>query len=245
MTPFDPAQGAPSDSRGERRLGVLGGTFDPVHVGHLDAAEAARSALSLDTVLFVPASDPPHRPVDPHATAFHRFALVALALDGRAGCRVSDLELCRTGSSYTSDTLRALHARGWTPSQLFFILGADAFAEIATWHEFPAVLDAAQFVVIARPGTSIEQALSRTPDLQRRARSAAGYAERSGPTAILLVEAHTRDVSSTMIRGRLAARQPIDDLVPAAVARHIAAHTLYGTGPMEDDLHGDDESTRA
>ncbi|MBI2829129.1 MAG: adenylyltransferase/cytidyltransferase family protein, partial [Acidobacteria bacterium] len=112
-----------------RRLGVLGGTFDPVHYGHLDAAAAARSALALDDVLFMPSHDPPHRRVDPHATAFQRFALVALAINGIEGYKASDVELRREGSSYTSDTLRALHAAGWAPTQLFFILGVDAFAE--------------------------------------------------------------------------------------------------------------------
>ena len=224
-----------------RRLGVLGGTFDPVHFGHLDAATAARSALALQDVLFVPSHDPPHRSADPHATAFHRLALVALAINGVAGCKVSDVELLRDGRSYTSDTLRALHAAGWAPSQLFFILGADSFAEIATWHEFPGVLDAAHFAVIARPGTTIEAALARTPDLQSRARPAPAVPGTDGRTGIFLVEAATRDVSSTMIRRRLAARQPISDLVPSAVARHIAVHHLYGT---EDDLHGHNEDNQ-
>src|SRR5688500_12466904 len=110
-----------------RRLGVLGGTFDPVHFGHLDAADAARSALALDEVRFVPSHDPPHRPGHPLSSPFHRFAMVALALDGRQGFAVSDVELSRKGSSYTWDTLRALHEAGWHPSQLFFIVGADAF----------------------------------------------------------------------------------------------------------------------
>ena len=218
-----------------RRLGVLGGTFDPVHVGHLDAAAAAQAAVSLDEVLFIPSHDPPHRPIDPHATAFHRFALVALAIDGVPGYRASDMELVREGSSYTADTLRALHQAGWAPSQLFFILGADAFAEIATWREFPGVLDAAHFVVVARPGVSVEAALARTPDLRTRTRKAAAGEATSGTTAIHLVESLTRDVSSTTIRTRLAEGQPIDDLVPSSVARHIAAHHLYGA---DNDLHG-------
>ena len=221
-----------------RRLGVLGGTFDPVHFGHLDAAAAARLALALHDVLFVPSHDPPHRPADPHATGFQRLALVALAINDVDASRVSPVELLRDGRSYTSDTLRALHAAGWAPTQLFFILGADAFAEIATWHEFPRVLDAAHFAVIARPGTTIEAALARTPDLQWRARRASAAAEAGGGTGIILVEAATRDISSTLIRRRLAAGQPISDLVPSAVARHIAAHHLYET---EDDLHGHDE----
>ncbi|OFW17261.1 MAG: nicotinate (nicotinamide) nucleotide adenylyltransferase [Acidobacteria bacterium RIFCSPLOWO2_12_FULL_67_14] len=230
-----------------RHLGVLGGTFDPIHSGHLDLAAAARSALALSEVVFVPSHDPPHRAADPHASAFHRFALVALAIDGHPGYRVSDRELARQGRSYTADTLDGLHAEGWAPSQLFFILGADAFAEIATWHAYPAVLDAAHFVVVARPGTTLEQALARTPDLMRRAHPAPGPADAGASTRILLVEARTREISSTMIRRRLAARQPIDGFVPAAVAQHIAAHRLYQTpsspetledNPLETDLHG-------
>jgi nicotinate-nucleotide adenylyltransferase len=218
-----------------RRLGVLGGTFDPIHFGHLDAGDAARAALGLDEVLVLPSHDPPHRPVDPHASAFHRFALAALAIDGREGWRCSDLETARDGPSYSADTLRALHACGWPRSQIFFILGADAFAEIATWREFPAVLDLAHFAVIARSGTTLEAAASRTPALRPRMRHAAEARGQLVDPALFLVEAQTRDVSSTAIRARLAAGLPIDDLVPAAVARHILAHHLYF--PV-DDLHG-------
>jgi nicotinate-nucleotide adenylyltransferase len=209
-----------------RRLGILGGTFDPVHFGHLDAADAARRALHLDEIWLIPSSDPPHRPADPLASGFHRFALVTLAIQGDDRLRASDIELTRTGPSYTADTLRAVARQGWQPSQIFFILGTDAFAEIATWREFPAVLDAANFAVIARPGITLDAATARTPSLHGRLGA-----------SIFLVETRTRDVSSSTIRARLAARQPIGDLVPAAVARHIAAHHLYGA---VDDLHGQD-----
>jgi nicotinate-nucleotide adenylyltransferase len=148
------------------------------------------------------------------------------------------MELVRDGRSYTSDTLRQLHASGWTPRQLFFIVGADAFAEIATWREYPAVIDLAQFVVIARPGTAIEAALSRNSELRPRVGAPAMEPTREGATGIYVVEATTRDVSSTTIRERLAAGQGIDDLVPPAVARHIVAHHLY---EMENELHGEDE----
>jgi len=219
-----------------RRLGILGGTFDPIHFGHLDAADAARRALRLDAVLLIPSSDPPHRPADPLASGFHRFALVALAIQGVEGLRGSDMELTRNGPSYTADTLRTVARQGWLPSQIFFILGSDAFAEIATWREFPTVLDAANFVVIARPGTTLDAAAARTPALRGRLRSPEETSGTSG-TSIYLVEARTRDISSSTIRARLTARQPIDDLVPAAVARHIVAHHLYGA---VDDLHGQD-----
>jgi nicotinate-nucleotide adenylyltransferase len=224
-----------------RRLGVLGGTFDPIHFGHLDAAEAARASLELDEVLFIPAHDPPHKPADPRASAFHRFALVALAIQDWPGYRASDMELAREGASYTVDTLRALHACRWSAAQLFFILGADAFADIAAWREYPAVLDLAHFAVIARPGATPDEALARTPDLRSRARLPASRAwNHEEGTAIYLVEARTRDVSSTTIRERLAERKAIDDLVPAAVARHIASHHLYGA---VDDLHDKDQDS--
>jgi nicotinate-nucleotide adenylyltransferase len=221
-----------------RRLGVLGGTFDPVHFGHLDAGDAAQAALALDEVRLIPAYDPPHRSTDPHASAFHRFALLSIAIDGRSGWRVSDVELAREGPSYSMDTLRALHGGGWEPRQIFFILGADAFAEIATWRAFPAVLDAAHFAVVARPGTSLEAAAARTPQLRTRMRMPAEARDDARETAIFLVEARTRDISSTEVRTRLAAGLGIDDLLPAAVARHIVAHQLYGA---VDDLHGENQ----
>ena len=224
-----------------RRLGILGGTFDPVHFGHLDASTAAQSALALHDVLFIPSHDPPHRTADPHATGFQRLALAALAINDVNNHRVSDVELRRSGTSYTADTLRALHTAGWAPAQLFFILGADAFAEIATWHELPFVLDATNFAVIARPGTTTEAAVTRTPELLSRTQPASAASYPSDRTGIFLVEASTRDISSTLIRQRLAAGQPIDDFVPAAVARHIAAHRLYST---EDILHAHNEDNQ-
>jgi nicotinate-nucleotide adenylyltransferase len=221
----------------ERRIGILGGTLDPIHFGHLDAAEAARTKLQLETVHLLPSHDPPHRSASPLASVFHRFALVSLAIQDRPAYRASDAELTRSGPSYTADSLRALHVGGWTPWQIFFILGADAFSEISTWREFPAVLDGAHFVVIARPGTPLEDAATRAPELRSRLHRADLDLPQDGKTHIILVDARTRDVSSTMIRARLRTRQPIDDLVPSAVARHIVTHHLYGA---VGDLHGND-----
>lgn len=219
------------------RLGVLGGTFDPMHAGHLDAADAARSALDLDEVLVIPAGKPPHRSGEPHASRFHRFALVALAIAGRDGWRVSDMELLRAGPSYTSLTLRDLQAHGRHPLQLFFITGADAFAEIATWHDYPAILDACHFAVVARPGMTPEAAVSRNPSLRARVRSVAEASRDLTETAIFPVTARTSAVSSSEIRARLADGRSIDGMVPAPVAQYIHTHHLY---KAVDDLHGKD-----
>ena len=226
-------------TRARLRLGVFGGTFDPIHVGHLDAAAAARDALGLDETLFLPSHVPPHRSADPRATMFHRFAMVALATDGQPACRASDLELRRTGAAYTYETLATLHAAGWTPSQLFFILGTDAFAEIAQWREFDQVVEGTNIAVVGRTGTSLESALARTP-LRPRVRPLDQAREPSVTTGVYLIEASTRDVSSTLIRAELTAGRSIADLVPEAVERHIIKHGLYGA---VDRLHGDTQVT--
>ena len=150
------------------RLGLLGGTFDPVHRGHIDVAQAARETLGLDCVQFIPARLPPHRPQQPRVSGYHRFAMVAVAIAGFPGFEVSDLELEAEGPSYTAWTLAHLQRDGFHPSQLFFITGADAFAEIATWHDYPALLDASHFVVVSRPGHAREGLWHRLPDLRSR-----------------------------------------------------------------------------
>jgi nicotinate-nucleotide adenylyltransferase len=215
-----------------RRLGLLGGTFDPIHVGHLAAAEAVRDTLQLDEVWLLTSHVPPHRP-QPTASVHHRFAMVALAVQDRPALRASDFELLSPGPSYTAATLLRLHAAGFEPSQLFFIVGADAFAEIATWRDYPRFLDAAHFAVVNRG--------SRTPDPEqmravvdgrpvREARpgmvSSPPGEQRPG-VGVLLVDRATPDVSSTAVRDRAARGLPLSDLVPAAVERHITRHGLY------------------
>ena len=226
-----------------RRLGVLGGTFDPIHYGHLRAGDAASAALSLDEIRVIPAHDPPHRADDPKAGAFHRFALVALAIQNRVGWRVSDAELTREGRSYTAHTLVALHAEGWQPAQIFFILGSDAFAEIATWYDFPAVLDYANFAVVARPGTELRKAAERTPALRGRVHTLLDHEPgiAAAGTGVFLIEATTPDISSTDIRRRLTADLSIDDLVPAPVAHYIRSQRLYDSRAALGDLHGETE----
>ena len=203
-----------------RRIGILGGTFDPIHLGHLDAATSARTALSLDSIMLVPARTPPHRSVEPRASAYHRFAMTALAANSRDGMLASDLELRRDGPSYTALTLEALHHEGFRAVELFFILGADAFAEIDTWYEYPRVLGLANFVVVPRPGALTEL----IPNPQSLIPAAA--------TSIVRVEAKTPDVSSTDIRRLVANGQSIDGLVPPGVAEHIRRHHLYVPAPV-------------
>jgi nicotinate-nucleotide adenylyltransferase len=210
-------------------VGLLGGTFDPIHDGHLAAARAAQQTLGLDIVRFIPAARPPHRPDSPQASEYHRVEMIRRAIGDGAGWEVSDLELRRHGPSFTYDTLTTLNREGLSPSQIFFITGADAFAEIATWHRYPDVLDLAHFVVVARPGFTIDALRCRIPALANRTIEPADLAFSSTPH-IVLVEAETPDVSSTTIRRRAARHESLDGLVPPAVSAYIAAHDLYSSG---------------
>jgi nicotinate-nucleotide adenylyltransferase len=219
-----------------RRVGILGGTFDPVHCGHLDAGAAAQVALGLGEVLVLPSNDPPHRP-QPQASAYHRFAMVALAIAGRTGWRALDLELREGARSYTSDTLERFHAEGFGATELFFIAGADAFVEIPTWKNYPALMDLANFVVVSRPGGPVAELPARQGTLRTAFASAPAdeTAEETadtsdsadGLTRVFLIDAVTADVSSTAIRRCRAQGLSIAGMVPPAVQQHIEQHALY------------------
>jgi nicotinate-nucleotide adenylyltransferase len=213
------------------RFGILGGTFDPVHLGHVETALAATRTLGLERVIVMPSGSPPHRHQEPGASRFHRFAMAALAVTGRERLAISDLEIGESGPSYTFDTLARLHATGLTASQIFFITGADAFAEIETWSRYPQVLDMAHFVVVSRPGHPVTALYSALPAVAERMRPAtAGGAVATASSSqleVFLVDARTPDVSSTDIRSRLLAGESIAGLVPAAVETYIHQHGLY------------------
>ena len=198
-------------------LGVLGGTFDPIHLGHVAAANAAQQQLSLDSIVLVPSRIPPHRADPVGASGEHRLAMAALAAAGRPGWSASRIELDREGPSYTYETLQALGESNGT--QIFFITGADAFADIATWSRYPAVLDLAHFVVVSRPGITLDSLRERVPSAFGRPSNA--------ETRVILVEADTPDVSSTEIRRRVRAGDSLSGLVPDAVERYIQARHLY------------------
>src|SRR4051812_42373847 len=147
-----------------RRLGILGGTFDPIHTGHVDAARAAEAALGLTDVLIITSHIPPHR-TPPVASPYHRFAMVALTVAEYPRWRASDLELESATPSYTSCTLDRLHRAGYRPTELFFVVGADAFREIESWKGYPGIFDRAHFAVVSRPGSTVSELPLRIPEL--------------------------------------------------------------------------------
>ena len=212
------------------RIGILGGTFDPVHVGHVETALAAHRAMGLDRVLLMPSGIPPHRQQQPSASRFHRFAMTALASTGVDGLVVSDLEIDGPGPSYTADTLTRLDATGVDASQIFFITGADAFAEIDTWSRYPQVLDMAHFVVVSRPGHPAPDLAAKLPSLASRMTSQTADRQPASKPTIFLVNMPTPDVSSTDIRRRLQAGGSISGLVPELVETYIQQHGLYSHG---------------
>ncbi len=225
---------------GKPRTGVLGGTFDPIHLGHQDVAVAARTALELDRVLLVPSRVPPHRTLGALASGAHRLALVELAAAAAPGLHASDFELSAAGPSYTSLTLERLAPTARDRLQLFFITGADAFAEIAAWHDYPGVLDRSHFIVVSRAGYRASSLPERLPDLASRMRSVprrSDTAEERGTPTVWLVDAETRDISSSDIRRRLATGHPIDGLVSPTVAEYIERHRLYTSPHVDTALH--------
>ena len=233
-----------------RRVGILGGTFDPIHCGHLDAGRAAESALGLTELVVIAADIPPHRP-RPVASSYHRFAMVALAIAGYERWRASDLELGIGSPSFTTGTLQRFHENGFAPTELFFVSGADAFAEIESWKDFPAILDRAHFVVVSRPGFPATAMPARLPALAGRMTAPSTVETRATPS-IFLIDAPTADVSASAIRQRSSRGESIAGLVPAAIRQHIERHALYSismTGrpgtevsrtPAAGRLHGQD-----
>lgn len=209
-----------------RRIGILGGSFDPIHCGHLDMGLAAEAALGLTRMIVIPLNVAPHRP-QPLASAFHRFAMVALSVAGRSGWRASDIELRHPTPSYTTTTLNRFHERGYSASELFFVIGADAFAEIASWKDYPRILDQAHFAVMSRPGCPVQQLPSRLPELAPRMVQPSMDDMTQMDPVIILIAAPTTDVSSTAIRQRRADGLPIAGLVHESVQQHIEQHGLY------------------
>ena len=207
------------------RIGLFGGTFDPVHLAHLRTAEEAREALALDRIEFVLAAVPPHKAPGAQASVPHRQKMLELAITGNPHFALNLSEIERAGPSYSIDTIHAVQQRE-PNAALTFILGADAFAEIATWKDYRDIFTGCDFCVISRPGTpagelpiAVENAFCYEP-------SRGVYVHRSGST-LRFLPVTALMISASDIRQRCATGRSIRYLVPGAVADYIAVHGLY------------------
>lgn len=192
---------------GRRRL-LFGGTFDPPHRAHLELPRIAADAVGAEEVVYVPAARNPLKQDAEQSAGEHRLRMLELALAGRPGVRIATVELDRGGPSWWVDTLELLAAAGDPGDRLLFLIGADQALDFHRWREWPRILELAEPVVMARP------------PLDRRGLEAAWWAER-------IVEVPAVDASATEARRRIAAGEPVDDLVPPAVAEYARTHGLY------------------
>jgi len=211
------------------RVGLFGGTFNPVHLAHLRAAEEVREQCALDRVEFVLSASPPHKPGTDLAPVAHRRRMLALALAENRAFVLNTSEIERPGRSYSIDTIRACQARE-PGAELTFILGADAFAEIATWKDYTDIFALCDLCVISRPGMTavplpiaVEKSFCYDP-------ARAVYAHRSGH-AVCFLSVTALMISASDIRQRQADGRSIRYLVPGAVGDYIAEHRLYAGRP--------------
>ncbi len=199
------------------RVGILGGTFDPVHLGHLEIAQRAKEEARLDQIIFIPAGQPRLKSAEPTAGQGQRLSMLRLAVDGVSGFEVSDAELWRSGPTHTVETLRDLGDElggGW---ELVFILGLDVLSKFDEWVDPEGVVELASLLAVSRPG----YAAFDWDGFYERCPYAAGRVECIDSTAI--------DISASELRRRLAEGTPVDGLMPEAVARYIRENGLYGT----------------
>ena len=202
-------------------IGILGGTFNPPHLGHLVCAQEAYLQLGLERVMLIPARIPPHKPVDDEPGVEHRLEMCRRAVEGdEQRFELSDIEARRAGPSYTLDTLEELHSR-MPDSELFLIVGGDVAIGLRSWREPARVLSLATLAVAERPGTrhaEVEQALGQI----------------EGGERARFFDMPEIGISSTMLRDRVRAGQPTRYLAPDAVRDYISLHRLYGGPPTND-----------
>jgi nicotinate-nucleotide adenylyltransferase len=189
-----------------RRTGIFGGSFDPVHLGHLIAAQDALEGLALDRVVFVPAAQAPLREGSPGIAAPARLELLRLAIAGDPGFEVSPIEIDRGGTSYSIETARALRVL-WPDDRLFWIIGGDQAARLSQWRAIEELAGIVEFIVLERPGCAYDA--PSVPGLR-----------------LHLVSAHAIQISSSDIRRRLSAGLPVHHFLPAAVARRLGREKL-------------------
>lgn len=198
------------------RLGVIGGTFDPIHWVHLRMAEEARIRFDLEKVLFIPAGQPPHKPECPASDAEHRYAMTLLATSANPAFEVSRIEIEREGPSYTVDTLLALREVYGAEAGIHFMIGADEALDLPRWHEAEKLPGLARFLVAPRPGFDLAELKQQLP---------ARFYE-----AIDFLPMQPIDISATDIRSRVASGRSIKYLVPDCVEAYIRKHGLYVQG---------------
>ncbi len=211
-------------ARAFRMIGLLGGTFDPIHYGHLRPAQEIAHTLGLAEVRLIPARQPPHRPA-PHASAQHRLQMAQLASQEFPGFSVDDRELRREGPSYTVDTLESLRAElGTRP--LCWLMGADAFRGIETWREWERLPELAHLVVMQRPGAELN--VAALPDWARlRVTTAPDDLNRLVAGRILFQAVTPQDISATRVRAAIANHEPVQACLPAPVWKFIKTHHIY------------------
>ena len=222
------------------RLGLFGGTFDPVHLGHLRSAEEVKEEYALDEVRFVPCGVPPHRSGRPGAAPHHRLEMVRLAVADKAGLGVSDIEVARPGASYSIDTVRHFLARLGPGDDLFLILGLDAFLLIGSWKDWRDLLSLTHVIVTSRPGFGDELPYEKIPVVVREAfcydpfrfdgRVRSGFRNELGKE-ILFRRLTDVSVSASAIRELLGKGKSIRDLVPSEVQRYVEDQHLYNEPP--------------
>lgn len=200
------------------RLGILGGTFDPIHFGHLFIAEEARVRFALEKVLFIPNGEPPHKQYHGQASPMHRHAMTLLATADNRHFATLDLETERPGPSYTVETLTLLRERD-RHVELFYITGVDAISELLTWKDHAEVIRLATFIAATRPGFDMQELNLRLPP---------AYLQH-----ILTLETTALNISSTAIRQRLRDGLPVRYLTPDRVVEYLQKHRLYIDEPAE------------
>lgn len=216
-----------------QQIGILGGTFNPVHYGHLAAAEEVRNRLNLDRVLFIPSFIPPHKQDEEVPAAAHRLEMVRLATLGNPSFEPSDIEIRRGGRSYTIDTIEALR-HVFRDAELFFITGIDSFLEIRSWNRWEKLLTLCNFVVLSRPGYRFADLL-KIEFMQSAAKELAGLDSgdrtqllvRSDELTVFLEMIPLYDISSTDIRRRIKEGRSIKYLLPEVVETYIIEKKLY------------------
>ncbi|OPY70790.1 MAG: putative nicotinate-nucleotide adenylyltransferase [Syntrophorhabdus sp. PtaU1.Bin002] len=208
------------------RVGIFGGTFDPIHVGHLRAAEEVRELFSLNRIYFVPACIPPHKRDQQISRINDRLMMAGLAVKGNRFFKVSDIEAKRDGISYSIDTITAIEG---TFGDVYFLIGADAFSEIDTWHRYRDLFSHADFVVMVRPGHSGISGLAMFPPDVRESMKAVDERtfEHTSGKHTYLQPITQLDVSATKIRAHAGEGKSIKYLVPPAVETYIVKQGLY------------------